>query len=255
MFAPIPKFQAIINHYKDLIIAGRLQAGDTLPTVREVAVKWSVAHATATRAMRELQSEGYAYTVGKTTLVADRGQAELTLRLPIVGTRRHGLMLPADASIRGELIAAGLVVPPAYVSRVLGQEEGEEVVRREQLIKRGQRVIELSVRWYPAFLVPLIPEMLETGDSRINGWPHISLKIAELTGRTQDAGLDSIHSRTADEREAPLMRIAVGDAVLARVTTFGDREGVLEYLEAVYPQGVVISNEYLDSLASLDDDE
>lgn len=254
MFDPIPKFQAILNHYKTLIIAGQLQAGDTLPTVRGVAEKWQVAHATAARAMRELQSEGYAYTSGKTTLVADRGQAELTLRLPIVGTRRRGLMLPADASIRGELTEAGLVVPPAYVSHVLGYEPGERVVRREALIRRGQKVIELSVRWYPDYS-EAIPEMLETGDPRLNGWPHIAMRIAEETGRSQEAGLDSVHARTTDEREARLMRIAEGAAVMARVTTWGDREGVQEYFEGVYPEGVVISNEYLDSLASLDDDE
>jgi GntR family transcriptional regulator len=254
VFEPVPPFKAIIDHFKERIIAGRLQPGDTLPTVRAVADQWSVAHATAARAMRELQAEGYAYTSGKTTLVADRGQAELTLRVPVVGTRRRGESFPPDADLHEEITEAGLVVPPEYVSRVLELGPGTPVVRREAVSRRGVQVVRLSVRWYPPGFAESIPEILDT-DARVHGPAHIAHRMGEVTGRRTEAGLDSYHSRTADEREARLMKIPAGSPVLARVTTWQDREGVMEYFEGVYPMGVVVSMEYLDSLASLDDEE
>lgn len=259
MFDPVPKFKTICDHYKERIIAGQLSAGDPMPSVREVAVKWKCAPATAARAMRELQSEGYAYTVGQTTVVADRRQAELTLRVPVTGTRYKGDMYPppgprGDDAVREpvgvRVTEAGVVVPPEYVTQLFVREPGSEVVRSEAVTTHDSRPVTLTVRWYPPEHQD-VPGILETGYRGARGPAAVRYDIEQRLGYPLTAGLDSFHGRTADEREARLLRIAVGTAVLARVITWAGRDGVAEYVEAVYPPGVVVSMEYLDSLSEL----
>jgi len=213
--------------------------------------------------MRELQAEGYAYTSGRTTLVADRGQAQVTLRVPVTGTRYKGDVMPPPGGHRdaeslpiGELVTAvGEVSPPEYVTRVLGLEPDDLTLRIEAVAHQQSAPVRLTVRWYSQRFAGLPGVPAGPGHTAVGGWPAMRYEFEQATGRTLNAGLDSFHGRTADEREARLLRIAVGTSVLARVTTWADRDGVAEYIEAVYPPGVVVSMEYLDSLASLDDEE
>lgn len=261
MFDPVPRFKSIVEHYKEKIISGQLQPGDAMPSVREVARSWECAHATAARALRELQSEGYAYTVGQTTIVADRRSAKLTLRVPVTGTRNKGDVMPPPAArapgedrepVGGHVTAAALVEPPAYVPPLFGLDLDSEVVRVEEVVSHGGRPVRLTVRWYPPQYSD-IPNILKVGNSAAGGWAGIRYAIELRRGTTLNAGLDSFHARLADQREAGLLRIGVGSPVQARVTTWADREGVAEYIESVYPSDVTVSMEYLDSLSELGD--
>ncbi|MGJ9426700.1 GntR family transcriptional regulator [Nesterenkonia halotolerans] len=54
----------IATHYRGLILAGRVGAGDRLPTVRQTARDLGVAIGTAAKAYRLLESEGLIVTRG-----------------------------------------------------------------------------------------------------------------------------------------------------------------------------------------------
>jgi DNA-binding GntR family transcriptional regulator len=270
-----PKFRAIMNDFKGRIDMGALRPGDRLPTVREVAERWSVSHATATRVMRELCREGYAHVAGNATFVRDRGQAELTVwRLRWGGRPRASLGAdgpgyiayagPAQMPGWNEVTAAGVVVAPDYVADVMEVPRGSQVLRRE-MVRRWRptmdgeirveptmplRPFELIVTWYPAAWAEISPSLLVTGldngTSPLTDNGYGAQLAEEHFGRRPSAGLEAYHARLADEREARLLEIEVGSVVLGCIETWQDDEGVTEYREAVMPQGVVRMTEYRD---------
>ncbi len=69
-----PVYQQLIDQLKMAVATGRLQPGDRLPTVRDVAVQVHVNRNTVARVYAELEGEGLLYTrAGQGTFVSDRG--------------------------------------------------------------------------------------------------------------------------------------------------------------------------------------
>ena len=67
-----PIYKQIEDAYKNLMLSGALQAGEKMPSVRELATQLAINPNTIQRAYRELESAGYIYTVsGKGTFVAE----------------------------------------------------------------------------------------------------------------------------------------------------------------------------------------
>lgn len=67
-------YQQLIDQIKFAVASGRLQPGDRLPTVREVAVQVRVNRNTVARVYSELEREGLLCTrAGQGTFVSDRG--------------------------------------------------------------------------------------------------------------------------------------------------------------------------------------
>lgn len=260
-----PRYRLIMDRYKEKIFTGELKAGDRMPTVRALAETWKVSHATATKALRELCREGYAYVRGNATYVRERGQAEVTIRIPIHGgLRRKKAGLPPSYPGLSEVAEAGIVPAPDYVSDVMGLDRDTPVLRREVVLRiktkpagtpRPQpgdavRAYCLYVSWHPAEFAVAVPGILTTGTDDATSptvYTTVAGQLAEdALGRTPRIGLDSFHGRTADEREARLLGIAEGDPVMARILTWDDEDGVTEYMECVYPLGVVVSFEHID---------
>ena len=67
-----PIYEQIKEGLRKLVVSGALAAGDKLPSVRELASQLAINPNTIQRAYRELENEGYIYTlVGKGTFVAE----------------------------------------------------------------------------------------------------------------------------------------------------------------------------------------
>lgn len=67
-----PIYEQIKEGLRKLVVSNALSAGDKLPSVRELASQLAINPNTIQRAYRELESEGYIYTiVGKGTFVAE----------------------------------------------------------------------------------------------------------------------------------------------------------------------------------------
>ena len=58
-----PIYAQIADRYREQIVAGILEAGDKLPSVRELAVELSINPNTIQRAYRQLEAEGWIATV------------------------------------------------------------------------------------------------------------------------------------------------------------------------------------------------
>lgn len=68
-----PIYEQIKEGLRKLVISGALSANEKLPSVREMASMLAINPNTILRAYRELESDGYIYTVaGKGTFVAER---------------------------------------------------------------------------------------------------------------------------------------------------------------------------------------
>lgn len=100
-------FEAIAAHFRNQVASGTLQAGEKLPTIREIADKWGVARATAGRAIETLRADGTVITAGrKGTVVADK-QEKMALTFVLDGAKHVAVssveVLEADMSKAAEL--------------------------------------------------------------------------------------------------------------------------------------------------------
>lgn len=84
-----PIYEQIKEGFRKLIISNSLSANEKLPSVRELASSLAINPNTIQRAYRDLESEGYIYTVaGKGTFVAERQE--------VYDTRQHELLEEFD---------------------------------------------------------------------------------------------------------------------------------------------------------------
>lgn len=84
-----PIYEQIKDGFRKLIISNSLSANEKLPSVRELASGLAINPNTIQKAYRELESEGYIYTVaGKGTFVAEHRE--------VVDTRAQKLLAEFD---------------------------------------------------------------------------------------------------------------------------------------------------------------
>ena len=70
-------YEQIKEGLRKLVVSGAISAGEKLPSVRELASQLAINPNTIQRAYRELENEGYIYTlVGKGTFVAENGNID-----------------------------------------------------------------------------------------------------------------------------------------------------------------------------------
>lgn len=68
-----PIYEQITNQIKSLILAGELQEGTAVPSMRKLAKDLRISVITTKRAYEELEKEGYIYSiVGKGSFVAEQ---------------------------------------------------------------------------------------------------------------------------------------------------------------------------------------
>ncbi len=73
---PRPIYEQVKDGFCRLLVAGVLDAGDKLPSVRELAAQLAINPNTIQRAYRELEAEGYIYSIpGKGSFASDTSSA------------------------------------------------------------------------------------------------------------------------------------------------------------------------------------
>ena len=67
-----PIYEQVIEKFQQIILCGILSPGDSMPSVRSLAMELSINPNTIQRAYQELEREGYIYSVkGKGSFVSD----------------------------------------------------------------------------------------------------------------------------------------------------------------------------------------
>lgn len=81
-YSELPIYAQIREQMKEQILSGKIAAGTTLPSIRQLAKDLGISVITTTRAYRELESEGYIASVqGKGSIVLERDNRMLTEQL------------------------------------------------------------------------------------------------------------------------------------------------------------------------------
>lgn len=110
-----PIYEQIMHSVRKLIISGSLQPKEKLPSVRELAMKLAINPNTIARAYKQLEAEGYVYTVsGSGTYVSEQVNVEKD--------RTRELLQEFDEITRELLYLA--VKPKELMQRVVQLEEG-----------------------------------------------------------------------------------------------------------------------------------
>lgn len=110
-----PIYEQIKDGIRKLVVTGAIGTGEKLPSVRELASQLAINPNTIQRAYRELENEGYIYTLaGKGTFVAENGKngntrkKELLVQFDEVVTELFYLELSKDSlKERIDMIAEG----------------------------------------------------------------------------------------------------------------------------------------------------
>lgn len=90
---PRPIYEQVRDGLRTLIVSGALAGGEKLPSVRELAAQLAINPNTIQRAYRELEQEGYVYSVpGKGSFAAERAEIDTK--------RRDALLRRFDETVR-----------------------------------------------------------------------------------------------------------------------------------------------------------
>lgn len=97
-----PIYEQIKESVRKLILSGAMTAGERLPSVRELAADLAINPNTIQRAYRELESEGFIYSIaGKGSFAADRAD---------IGAVQKTAYLERFAAAARELLLLGMTV-------------------------------------------------------------------------------------------------------------------------------------------------
>lgn len=106
-----PIYEQIRDSYRELLISGGILPGEKLPSVRELATQLAINPNTIQRAYRELEAEGYIYSVpGKGAFAASRTD--------VSSQRKTSLFAQFDQAA-SELVFLG-VTPEELYDRIKG---------------------------------------------------------------------------------------------------------------------------------------
>jgi len=212
-----PKYAQVIEELQRRIDSGEYPPGSLLPSEHQLSAEFAIARPTVVRALRVLRDNGWIETQqGKGSFV--RGRPALA---EISQARRGQAELDrAESREAGELLEAGLAVPPARISHLLGTPAGSDVACRRRLIRAEGEPSEIVTLWVPAGLAA------GTGLTETAPLPgSVRSHLARAKGVRIDHVIEQVTARHPDSREAETLGIAATAPVLAMYVTGRDASG------------------------------
>ncbi|CAM5251189.1 hypothetical protein SXANM310S_00016 [Streptomyces xanthochromogenes] len=233
-----PPYMQVVEHFRKQIVDGALAEGDRLPSVRQVAEEWGLAHATASKVMATLRGDGLIESVpGVGTVVrgrVHRGAADRALRMLTTGK----IYAPGEYAV---IKSAGLTPAPAHIAEALGIEEGDVAARRERVTHDETGPVSASISWFTAATAEAAPAILVP--ERIPGGTPSAIEAA--TGRRTHVVDERKSVDTATAEQAESLGIEVGSPVLVGLNTYRDADGEpIEVGESVAGPGRWFYNRY-----------
>lgn len=233
------KYVRIASYYREAVLTGDLKPGTKLPSNKELAANRGVAVGTVVKALNQLTVEGLIRTSPRGTFVADDPMIGVAAKDRLLRSQQtRSVLMEGETSV---VTSASLVVPPLYVAEIFDLDHGDQVVRREFTTGRGQTRLSFQVRWYPAHLAAMVPDLLSTNPRKND---DLTIRVAEAAGRQVTHARDDMHARDATAREASALGLPIGAAILAGAHRWGDDQGVIEYGEWCLPPRMTIGYEY-----------
>lgn len=115
---PGPVYDQIKRKLRDRILAGALEEGEKLPTVRDLAATLAINPNTIMRAYRELEAEGYIYTI--------QGRGSFVAPLSEVDSGRKEALVKSLGDAARELLRLGMGIDKLHsiLDEQVKEEEG-----------------------------------------------------------------------------------------------------------------------------------
>ncbi|MEV4035448.1 GntR family transcriptional regulator [Streptomyces umbrinus] len=233
-----PPFLQIADHFRAKIKEGELPQETKLPSIAEIAREWGVATATAAKAIKQLQEEGYVRSTSQGTFV-DLGR-KLTS-----GSDRLQMLRATGSGFRPgesvEIISAELVPAPAHVAKGLKVSEGDQVVQRRRVYRDDDGTVAVSTSWLSSELAEAAPELLDVGPL-----PKMTFGLIEdRTGRRAVRRRDVVAMYPVPSDIAEALGIEAGTQALTMTNQYSDQHGEpTEYARDFLGPGRELSAEY-----------
>ncbi|MGW0761946.1 GntR family transcriptional regulator [Streptomyces sp. NPDC002814] len=233
-----PPFVQIADHFRAKIKDGELPQESKLPSIADVAREWGVATATAAKAIKQLQDEGYVRSSSQGTFV-DLGR-KLTS-----GPDRLQMLRATGSGFRDgetvEILSAELVPAPAHVAEGLKISEGDQVVERRRVYRDDDGVVAVSTSYLSGDLAEAAPELLEVGPL-----PKMTFGLIEdRTGRRAVRRRDVVAMAPVPGDIAEVLGAEVGAPALTMTNQYTDQNGEpTEYAQDFLGAGRELSAEY-----------
>ncbi|MEV6283092.1 GntR family transcriptional regulator [Kribbella sp. NPDC051770] len=227
---PAPPYQQIANEIRARISNGELQAGDLVPSVRSLMRDYSVAIATAQRALSTLRAEGYIKPergVGSiVTTEEERGRAANDR---VDKSRRTGKVYPTGQYAK--ITSATLGEASEQVADALGLQVGAPVIQRVRTTYRADgKPISASTSYFKGDLAERAPLLLNAERIKEGTFAY----IANTLKRTVEAWQDQFEPGNATAEQAGQLGLDEGALImLGRNWIYDDRGEVLEYGESI----------------------
>lgn len=222
-------YQQIADIIREQIRTGDLQPGAKVPSVREIVRQHGVAMATAQRAVRVLQAEGFVRSErGSGSVVTSESERGWSASAWIDHSRRSGRVYPTGQ--KAHIVAAAETTAPEQVAGALGLEPGASVVRRDRITYEADRPVSASTSWFSARLLDVAPRLAELARIPEGTFVYVAVR----TGRRVASWRDQYDPGVATEAEAASLDVEPGTPLHRGRNWVYDEVGeVIEYGESV----------------------
>lgn len=228
-----PVYRQIAARIRDEITDGTLKPGDKAPTTRSLIETYKVASATAQRALKLLQAEGYLSSLPGRAGGNFVTSEELRSRSAAEHARtaaRTGFIYPEGQY--AVITETGITTATDQVASALGLSEGAQVLfRRRVRFTKDDQPVAASTSWFDAALAEKAPRLLEKQRIRNGTFGY----IAEVTGRAHSGGEEQVKAVAAPVDVADLLKIEHGAPVAFSLIWRVDATGTIEYEESYTP--------------------
>lgn len=226
---PAAPYLQIAEDIRARIRDGALQPSDVVPSVRTISRDYSVAMATAHRALSLLQAEGYVRPergIGNVVTTDEERGWSASARLE--KSHRTGKVYPEGQ--RARIIDAAVERASEHVAAALGLKPGADVIRRTRITLREDRPMSRSTSWFAGTLAESAPLLLTT-DRILEG---TFAYVANTLGRRLGSWHDQYDPAIANADDAQWLNVAEGTPVFhGRNWIYDEKGDVLEYGESV----------------------
>lgn len=197
-----PPYRRIAATYRDRILAGDLEAGETLPSRRDMCERHRAARATIDKVMDLLIGEGLVVQQRlKPAKVASRGRYGTCTEDRAAAKRATGRALGKKETSR--ILDTGLITCPEEIAAHLLVEPGEQVLHRKRVTSINKAPAAVSESFYTQETAELAPELAEP-----HSIPSGSRELAaERMGSEQDSVVQTVTSRLATDLERELLEM------------------------------------------------
>ena len=209
-----------VRDYLHTLATQELDAGDPLPSERELCDKFGVSRMTVRQAVDALVVEGLLERVHGRGMFVARPKVDLQVRLTSFSEemRRRGMTSSVE-HLRAEVVPAD-----ARIAAALEIDPADPVVHLHQLRYADGDPMSVQHCWLTEALVPNL----------IDPPPESLYAELERRGLLPEWGEDAVEAGEADAEEADLLGIGKGRAVLRIARRAFSRDLAVEFSEAVY---------------------